>query len=86
MATIRQPAIVERHVEETDSSDASGMWIVALLLILIVAGFALFLARAYPFNFSTAPATGTPQQYDINVNVPKVSPPPATNTAPQPAK
>ncbi len=56
------------------------MWIVALLVILIVAGFALFLARSYPFGFSASPAaTQSPSRYDMNVNLPKVNPPAVAN-------
>lgn len=65
-----QPVVEENHYHSDDARDDSSSaltMIILLLAVLLVAGFALFAFRAYPFNGNVLGA-GTPSRVQVDVN------------------
>jgi|GEM_PF-2611578 len=77
------PVIQERHYHSADREDTTVMsTVLALLAVLLIVGFALYMFRVNPFGAGTTVPAGTTNQYDVNVTTPSVTTPAPTDTVP----
>jgi hypothetical protein len=79
------PIVEERHYHRADHTEDTSVMstVLALLAVLLIVGFALYVFRVYPFNAGVANPAGTNNQYDINVTTPDLTPDaPVTPTNP----
>lgn len=76
MATIVEREIHHTHDAGSDSSSAA--MVVAVVALIVIAGFALFFFRLFPFNgAATTPNDGG--AINVDVDVPTGSPTPDSN-------